>query len=280
MSWAPSFGFSQFSRHAKHANSPRKTGIESWQNSNRLQEQLPCIFVTLTSHGLVDIYIEFGGNLNNRNSTKESEESADWKLISLRASSPIWASEANLARTRERGAEERHRSLARSRETRFTRPHRKACSQGRNWSDGFTMKFRFFFHIFYSYFGRVLTQRSLENSGKKFSKMHVSKSPVKTPWPLLAPSYETYEILEVLDKRSETVIRLLISVNEVKKRKVGFSVTKKAKLQNSGRNNFNIIEYFVRIARIRFPVLDFISDVKWGYVTESHRHQTKKPLSE
>ena len=35
---------------------------------------------------------------------------------SLRASSPIWASEASLARTRER-------------ETRFTRPNRRACSQ-------------------------------------------------------------------------------------------------------------------------------------------------------
>ena len=36
----------------------------------------------------------------------------------LRASSPIWASEASLARTRERGAE-----------ARFTRPNRRACSQ-------------------------------------------------------------------------------------------------------------------------------------------------------
>ena len=44
---------------------------------------------------------------------------------SLRASSPIWASEASLARTRERGS----RSLARSRETCFTRPNRRACSQ-------------------------------------------------------------------------------------------------------------------------------------------------------
>lgn len=38
------------------------------------------------------------------------------------------------------------------------------------------MRFSFLFHIFYSYFGRVLTQASLENGGKKFSKMHVSKS--------------------------------------------------------------------------------------------------------
>ena len=60
------------------------------------------------------------------------------------------------------------------------------------------MRFSFLFHIFLSYFGRVLAQSSLENSGKKFSTMHVSKSPVKTPWPLLAPSYETYELLEVL----------------------------------------------------------------------------------
>ena len=37
--------------------------------------------------------------------------------------SPIWASEVSLARTRERGP------LARSRETRFTRPNKRACSQ-------------------------------------------------------------------------------------------------------------------------------------------------------
>ena len=50
---------------------------------------------------------------------------------SLRASSPIWASEAS---KRERAAESLcpsrlHRSLARSRETRFARPNRRACSQ-------------------------------------------------------------------------------------------------------------------------------------------------------
>ena len=55
---------------------------------------------------------------------------------SLRASSPIWASEASLARTRERGApflcpSRLRRSLARSRETRFTRPNRRARSQAR-----------------------------------------------------------------------------------------------------------------------------------------------------
>ena len=43
-------------------------------------------------------------------------------ISSLRASSPIWASEASLARTL-------RRSLARSRETSFTRPKRRACSQ-------------------------------------------------------------------------------------------------------------------------------------------------------
>ena len=43
-------------------------------------------------------------------------------ISSLRASSPIWASEASLARTP-------RRSLARSRETSFTRPKRRACSQ-------------------------------------------------------------------------------------------------------------------------------------------------------
>ena len=55
-------------------------------------------------------------------------------ISSLRASSPIWASEASLARTRERGApflcpSRLRRSLARSRETSFTRPNRRACSQ-------------------------------------------------------------------------------------------------------------------------------------------------------
>ena len=43
---------------------------------------------------------------------------------SLRESSPIWAC---LARTNERGAEGLRRSLARSRETRFARPNRRAC---------------------------------------------------------------------------------------------------------------------------------------------------------
>ena len=67
---------------------------------------------------------------------------AEWVLLnncsSLRASSPIWASEASLARTRERaakprGAEERSRFLgpllARSREARFPLPNRRPCSQ-------------------------------------------------------------------------------------------------------------------------------------------------------
>ena len=48
--------------------------------------------------------------------------------ISLRARPPIWASEASLARTRERPSRLR-RSPARSRETSFTRPNRRACSQ-------------------------------------------------------------------------------------------------------------------------------------------------------
>ena len=45
-------------------------------------------------------------------------------------SSPIWASEASLARTRRT---RRRRLLARSRETRFTRANRRACSQA-NWA--------------------------------------------------------------------------------------------------------------------------------------------------
>ena len=47
---------------------------------------------------------------------------------SLRASSPIWASNASLARTRERRPSRLRRSLACSRETRFTCPNRRACS--------------------------------------------------------------------------------------------------------------------------------------------------------
>ena len=58
-------------------------------------------------------------------------------FASLRASSPVCASEVSVTRTRERGAgvslplpcSRLHRSLARSRETRFTRPNRRACSQ-------------------------------------------------------------------------------------------------------------------------------------------------------
>ena len=45
------------------------------------------------------------------------------------ASSPIWASETSLARTRERRPSRLRRSLARSREARFTRANRRACSQ-------------------------------------------------------------------------------------------------------------------------------------------------------
>ena len=55
------------------------------------------------------------------------------KNHSLQASSPIWVSEVSLARTRERGGRPSRlrRSLTRSRETRFTRPNRRACSQAR-----------------------------------------------------------------------------------------------------------------------------------------------------
>ena len=55
--------------------------------------------------------------------------------LSLQASSPIWASEASLARTRERCPLWLGRSLAHSRETRFTRPNRKACSQANTGSN-------------------------------------------------------------------------------------------------------------------------------------------------
>ena len=47
---------------------------------------------------------------------------------------PIWASEASLERTRERGASRIGRSLARFRETRFTRPNRRARSQAIRYS--------------------------------------------------------------------------------------------------------------------------------------------------
>ena len=45
-------------------------------------------------------------------------------VYSLRASSPIWVSPSRL-----------RRSLARSRETRFTRPNRRACSQASAYTD-------------------------------------------------------------------------------------------------------------------------------------------------
>ena len=57
---------------------------------------------------------------------------------SLRASSPIWVSEVSLARPRERGG----RSLARSRQTRFTRPNRRACSQARRGAASFRYRTR------------------------------------------------------------------------------------------------------------------------------------------
>ena len=50
---------------------------------------------------------------------------------SLQASTPIWASEVSLARTREACPSRFRRLLARSRETRFTRQNRGACSQAR-----------------------------------------------------------------------------------------------------------------------------------------------------
>ena len=64
---------------------------------------------------------------------------------SLRASSPIWESEASLARTRERAAKPfafLRPSLARSREARFGSPKQGACSQAISsldvWFEGVT----------------------------------------------------------------------------------------------------------------------------------------------
>ena len=55
---------------------------------------------------------------------------AEWCVFSsLRASSPICASETSLARARKRAAKPRGPSLARSREARFACPNRRACSQ-------------------------------------------------------------------------------------------------------------------------------------------------------
>ena len=52
--------------------------------------------------------------------------------VSLRASFPIWASEASLARTRERAAKPRGTGAPRSRVlARLARPNRRACSQAR-----------------------------------------------------------------------------------------------------------------------------------------------------
>ena len=51
---------------------------------------------------------------------------------SMRASSPIWPSEASLARTREQVAKPQEApSLARSREARFAHPDSRACSQAK-----------------------------------------------------------------------------------------------------------------------------------------------------
>ena len=51
-----------------------------------------------------------------------------YPAYSLRASSPIWASEASLARKRERGPSRLRRSLARSRETRFASPNSRVVT--------------------------------------------------------------------------------------------------------------------------------------------------------
>ena len=54
------------------------------------------------------------------------------KTSSMWASSPIWASEASLARMRERVAKPRGAPLlARSREARFAHPNRRTCSQAK-----------------------------------------------------------------------------------------------------------------------------------------------------
>ena len=67
---------------------------------------------------------QYSRNFNENRCAKISFER------SLRASSPIWASEASLARTRERAAKPRGApSLARSREAHFAYPNRRACSQ-------------------------------------------------------------------------------------------------------------------------------------------------------
>ena len=58
------------------------------------------------------------------------------KSFSLWASSAIWVSEASFTRTRERGCLLRLRHLlARSRETCFARPNRRACSHARSHFD-------------------------------------------------------------------------------------------------------------------------------------------------
>ena len=55
-----------------------------------------------------------------------SLENVFWTFNSLRASSPIWASEASLSRTRERRT-----SLARFCEAHFACPNRRACSRAK-----------------------------------------------------------------------------------------------------------------------------------------------------
>ena len=76
--------------------------------------------------------IEFRENvrasLEEKKTFRNNEESVNWgslsPFFSLRASSPVWASETGLARTRERAA--KPRGAERSREARFAW---RACSQ-------------------------------------------------------------------------------------------------------------------------------------------------------
>ena len=58
--------------------------------------------------GVTTVNVKSSEELGNKEETEERKEATTRQgSDSLRASSPIWASEASLARTRERGAEER-----------------------------------------------------------------------------------------------------------------------------------------------------------------------------
>ena len=104
---------------------------KSVQTDATCNTQQCCVRLHGAMRSLLFIVEEFVRVVNMLFIIVTSAKVESYKLgTSLRASSPIWASEASLARTRPTRL---RRSLALSRETRFTRPNRRACSKA-NWA--------------------------------------------------------------------------------------------------------------------------------------------------